>query len=78
MIQGKSTYGEEKDLYKIVTAKRKDFCGHDWSIPGELDRELVLDWRSRRLQPLFLEFLHEDQVTTAEKYGRVFREDDVT
>ena len=24
-------------IHKSVTADRKDFCEHDWSIPGELD-----------------------------------------
>ena len=78
MIKGKITYSEEKYLYKSVTAGRKYFFGHDWSIPGEIDWESVLDRRSRQIQPLFLDFLHKNQVTTAEKHGRVFQEDDVT
>ena len=40
--------------------------------------ESVLDWRSRQLQPLLLEFLHKNQVATAKEGGTDFRKDYVT
>ena len=59
------------------TKSKEKMCGHTWSILGDLNWEYELDICSRQLQPLFLEFLHENQVTTSKEYGRVFREDDV-
>ena len=56
------------DVYKSVILERKDFCGHDWSITGEFNQESVLDWRSRILQPLFIEFLYENKISTSEIY----------
>ena len=77
-VQVKRTYGQEEDLYESVKDGRKNFCGHDWSISGEFDWELVLDQRSRRLNMLLLEFLHEDQEATAKENGRVLWKYDVT
>ena len=77
-VQGKITCGQEEELYERVTSRRKDFCGHDWSIYGDFDWGSVLDWLSRRLQSLLLDFLHEDQVANAEENGIFLQKYDVT
>ena len=59
-------------FYKSIKSGRKYFCGHDWSISGEFDWESVLDWRSRRLKPLFTDFLYHDQVATADEMEEFF------
>ena len=53
-------------------------CGHDWSISGEFDWGLVLDWRSRRFQKLLMDFLYQDQVENAKENGKFLRKYDVT
>ena len=48
-------------------------CGHDWSISGDIDRGSVLDWRSRCLQPLFMDILNPDQFATSKENFRVIK-----
>ena len=68
----------EKRLIQERHSREKHFCGCNWSISGESGWESVLDWRSRQLQSLFLEFPHKNQVATAKEYEIVLQKYDVT
>ena len=41
-IKSKIKCSQKEDLHKSVKSWRKNFCGHDWSIPREFDLEPLL------------------------------------
>ena len=46
--------------------------GQNWFIPGEYNCGSVLDWSSRRLQPLFMDFIYENKISTFKNMEEFF------
>ena len=69
----KITCSQKDDIYKSVKFGRM-FFWNDWSIPGDIDWELVLDWRVRWLHPLLLEFFTNTKLKITNKIVELFEE----
>ena len=75
--KGKNGCIQKEDIHKSYKSRRNDFCGHDWSIPINLNWQPLMDLRSRWIHPLSLELLYEDKIRTTEENER-FLINDVT